>query len=415
MKLKKLQKNLIYLLVLLLPVQLGRHFFFDFSSIAGIVSDYLTPVLYLTDIIIFILIFSDLQKIRKESSKKLILLLIFLLYTCLVIAGNKWAALYKLFKTGEMILLGAVIVRNRPKINTLINAYSMGVLYTSILAIGQFINQRSYGGIWWFFGERTFFASSPGIALGTFSGRLFLRPYATFAHPNLLGGFLALGLPFVYFYLWKDLSLNRFKRVIYTLSLILGTIALVFTFSRASWLVFGLGIILVTALQQAGVKEFISAKKKHFMLIFILFFILSVIVPIRLYKITDAKRGSLYERSQLIRYSLKSISQNPIAGTGLNNAIIRQYRLMPKNLGMFIQQPVHNVYLLILTETGLAGFLFLLVFLKRSFERLNRDNIMQYVPFIMLLLLGFFDHYPVTLQQGQLLTAVLSSFIFLEK
>ena len=85
---------------------------------------------------------------------------------------------------------------------------------------------------------------------------------------------------------------------------------------------------------------------------------------------------------------------------------------MPKRYGLFILQPVHNAYLLILTEAGFSGFLFLLIFLKRSFERLNQDNIRRYLPLVMLLSLGFFDHYLVTLQQGQLLAVVFSSLVF---
>ncbi|OGG00807.1 hypothetical protein A2153_04275 [Candidatus Gottesmanbacteria bacterium RBG_16_38_7b] len=417
------QELLIYLLVFLLPVQLGRHFFFNFSRIGGLVSDYLTPVIYLTDIIILVLIFLDLKEIfgrqkkrgqrQKQEGRGLIFLFFtYLLISSFVIAGNKWAAIYKFIKIGELFWLFKIIIDRQPKIHLLLTAYSLSVIYTSLLAIRQFIEQQSIGGAWWYLGERSFHASTAGIALGTLGGRLFLRAYATFAHPNLLGGFLSIGLPMVFLYLWRNFALSKIKRIILTAGLILGTITLVLTFSRASWLVFGSGmaLVIITKVPEAG--EFITARKKWLFPIFIFLIIISVVLPLNLDKIRQVKRGSLFERSKLIKYSLVVISQNPVWGTGLNNAIIKQYQLMPKKYGLFILQPVHNTYLLILTELGLTGFLFLLIFLKRCFEHLNRNNVSLYIPWLMLLALGFFDHYLVTLQQGQLLVIIFTSLVF---
>ena len=60
------------------------------------------------------------------------------------------------------------------------------------------------GGYFWYLGERSFYASTPGIAAVSFQGRLLLRPYATFPHPNVFGGFLAIVLPLMIFYLFKN-------------------------------------------------------------------------------------------------------------------------------------------------------------------------------------------------------------------
>ncbi len=57
-------------------------------------------------------------------------------------------------------------------------------------------------------------------------------------------------------------------------------------------------------------------------------------------------------------------------------------------------QPVHNIYLLILSETGIFGVLGFAYLLLKSKKNL---------PLFILLFLGLFDHYPLTLQTGLLL------------
>ena len=50
----------------------------------------------------------------------------------------------------------------------------------------EFIKQASLNGLFWWLGERTFTSSTPGIAKAVIDGRLLMRPYATFPHPNVL-------------------------------------------------------------------------------------------------------------------------------------------------------------------------------------------------------------------------------------
>src|SRR3989338_9410931 len=51
----KIENALFFLTLLFLPTQLGRHFWPSFSYILGIRTDYLSPTLYLTDILILLL------------------------------------------------------------------------------------------------------------------------------------------------------------------------------------------------------------------------------------------------------------------------------------------------------------------------------------------------------------------------
>jgi len=60
-----------YLLILFLPTQLGRHFFFDFSFVSGIRIDYLAPTIYLTDILVLLLFIAwVLNLLGRHSGKR---------------------------------------------------------------------------------------------------------------------------------------------------------------------------------------------------------------------------------------------------------------------------------------------------------------------------------------------------------
>ena len=52
----RLHQKLFWLLILLLPVQLGRHFWPDFSFVLGLKIDYLSPTFYLTDLLVLMIL-----------------------------------------------------------------------------------------------------------------------------------------------------------------------------------------------------------------------------------------------------------------------------------------------------------------------------------------------------------------------
>src|SRR5580692_2023869 len=73
-----IESLLLSLFFLFLPTQLGKHFWPDFSIVSGIRIDYLSPIIYVTDILV-VLLFAfflvrqmRLFKISKITSKKFI-------------------------------------------------------------------------------------------------------------------------------------------------------------------------------------------------------------------------------------------------------------------------------------------------------------------------------------------------------
>lgn len=112
---------------------------------------------------------------------------------------------------------------------------------------------------------------------------------------------------------------------------------------------------------------------------------------------------SIVQRESLIQSSIAMIKDNPVFGVGLNNFLIN----LPSSE---IIQPVHNIFLLVASETGVFVLGFFIWFLIKIYRRINDKGLrikknpsFIIYPLSFILILGMFDHYFLTLQQGQLL------------
>ena len=112
--LDKLQYLLFFLLIVLLPVQLGRHFWPDFTHVWGLPIDYLAPTIYLTDILVIGLLLSwGISKLKTQNAKrktttqssKLVYLLFCFLIFNVFLARSRGVAFYILLKLVEFYLL----------------------------------------------------------------------------------------------------------------------------------------------------------------------------------------------------------------------------------------------------------------------------------------------------------------------
>lgn len=415
-----------YLLLIFLPVQLGRHFFPDFAFIAGIRSDYLSPTVYLTDLFIVLMLavetvgffqakrdslYTRVSISFKRNSKRwyfFLTLILYFVFTSLFIATNPQAALYKLLKIAEYVYLAYFIIRLKPKLPESILSLSVGVYYSTLVAIWQFLTQSSVGGLLWWLGERSFNLSTPGIAKTTINGAEILRPYATFPHPNVLGGFLAVMLPVILAVMIYRRDALTAKLYLYlNLTLMPGLLALVFTFSRTAWLVsvFGFGLVFL-----ANPKIILKTerRKKTLLSVFYVILLLSVLTPF----ILPHSVASFKERASFISTAVEMIRFQPVFGYGLNNFIVHFYEFVLPTAGIYIFQPLHNIYLLIFLETGLWGFIVALILISKLYLRSFKSDYLIFIGVIQLLLLGLFDHYLLTLQQGQLLVTVFVSLAF---
>lgn len=406
-----LHQRLFLVLILLLPLQLGKHFWLDFSYVMGLRVDYLSPTIYLTDLLVLAILglwaIEKISNIKNQTSKIdiknlklfffLFLIFIFLLVNCFF-ARNQGAAFYKLLKILEFFALGFYAAKNYCLLFTIHWPLVIAVVYSSLLAIAQFVRQSSLNGIFWWLGERTFNAATPGIAKIEINGRLLMRPYATFSHPNALAGFVLVSFIFTLPFVFKK---SKTFAVVYSL-LVISCLAL--TFSRSVWLV---GLLVAF--------WFLKSFSPNYSLLTGYCLLIALIVL--LIKLPNFAEESLVQRMELNKISLQLIKQSPLTGVGLNNFVVRisEFWRQP----VLWLQPVHNIYLLVAAETGVVGLLIFLYFLLLTYKKIKKfptpyKSIFLYV-LISILLLGFFDHYWLTLQQNQLLLTILLGLIWIDK
>ena len=154
----KFQFIVFYTLLLFLPVNLGRHFYFDFSSVNGIYIDYLIPTLYLTDLLIGLLLLfwlidaiSRPLRFRKVKPTILIVLISFLtvVIASITIAENQPAAFYKGVKLLEFLLFTLWLTTHielKRDFKNMAAVISLGVLGESLLALAQWFRNGSIFG-----------------------------------------------------------------------------------------------------------------------------------------------------------------------------------------------------------------------------------------------------------------------------
>lgn len=412
------EKLLFYLLLLLLPTQLGRHFFFDFSLLSGIRNDYLAPTIYFTDLIVFSLFTVELfreittQGLFRPKRNLLLFIICYLLFNALVVSANKWVALYKFIKIIEFTALGVIILRIKPRLESVVSILSLSLFYSSVLAVWQFIGQKSVGGLFYWLGERTFTASTPGIAALSAGGRLMLRPYATFPHPNVLGGFLAIVLPVILFILFDQrMRISNFMRLWLTISFTVGLGALILSFSRTAGVVFLVGLTSIFLMKKTRLIAFMRRRQKLILAFFygLIFFSVGGMV---FFKGGDK---NFQERTNLINGALNMVLAKPLFGVGLNNSIMQLRNFVSRADGLYVYQPIHNIYLLTLSELGLAGFFLFLIVMPVLYQKILSSDKIIITALIQLGFLGMFDHYLLTLQQGQLLLTVFISLALIPR
>lgn len=399
-----------FLFFLFLPTQFGRHFWPDVSYVSGLRIDYLSPTLYITDLLIFLLaVFVFLRFRLKKTffvlSLRVLLFLFFLSLLFLVqvfVVSRPLLLVFGLLKLGELLFLGWFLknyFQTKTQWVLLLAGVSIGVVFESLLALAQFLQQGSLNGIFYFLGERTFTAQTPGIANASLGGVLSLRPYGTFSHPNVLAGFLLLSLLFCLPFIKHRLG--------YLISgvLLLGTAALFLTLSRVAillWVVLlPLWLITTTAFRKSMllIAGFIG-NLLFFLLLFGSRFAFSF------------QEETVVVRNDLLVASLRMLSDSPLFGVGLHHFLVLLPDYYMSYSVLFLLQPVHNIFLFVAAELGLLGFVLFCWFLWQTYCRL-----WQYRSFVQtkallfalsaVLLIGLTDHYWVTLQQGQLLFTLL--------
>ncbi len=443
-----LEKLVFYVLVFCLPFQ-TRKILYQWG---GSFNEWTSAYLYLTDILIILLFLFWAWRIRKQRFLVLrqvqdiiknhgFWLVVFLLIclSSLVQARNFQLSFYQWFKLLEFVglffyLKHCVILRPKAeesisystgsfanaqddrmkiKFKRLAQIFVASGLFQSIIALGQYINQKDLG--------LRLLTESPlrigisGVAKIIVDDLKFIRPYGGLPHPNLLAVFLFTSIFFLY-WLWlrKEHSLNKNYFFFFIFGILFFTLC--FTFSRIIIAVFVIvSFVYFIFIFKQSLQDKNRKLSRKVIKIFVLFLVLCSLFSVFAWpEVSSRWQISLTEQSITLRnlYNQTAffiIKEHPVIGIGLGNFVAEMKEIFDL-LGAWTLQPVHNLYLLIASELGLIGLIVFLMFvfqLTRQAKEQKAKNRQQYYLLLCLvscfLFLGLFDHYFWTLQQGQIL------------
>lgn len=397
---------IIFLFITLLPTQFGKHFFFPFSYISGVRVDYLSPTLYVTDILAFILISLNIKIVLKtlyskfyspfrsppiQETKEGILLFCILIINILF-SLSPLISFYWIFKVFEVLSVVIIFSRGKWDDKKILAGFLMGATFTFGLSLMQYVNKHAIQGIFYYFGERALVLSTPGVAKASLAGTEFLRPYATFSHPNSMAGFFLL----VYFFVLAYKPFSRFFLAKHTL-LFLSTLLIFFSFSKVAIIIFLLlnSVYFLRRYTLHGCRPCMIAR------------ILTLFVVSFIFIQANTDPLTIQKRLELLRNALDIIIRFPIMGTGIGAYLIAQKDFVSK-FPLFFNQPVHNIFLLYTAQLGIIGGGIVGILMVKN----GKWKIKQYVyVFSAVILTGLFDHYWLTLQQNILLLAVVGGVL----
>ncbi|KKW36926.1 MAG: O-antigen polymerase [Candidatus Giovannonibacteria bacterium GW2011_GWA2_53_7] len=246
-------------------------------------------------------------------------------------------------------------------------AFTLGLVAPALLGVFQAVTGSSPAST--LLGLASHDAMTAGASvIETFSMR-WLRAYGSFQHPNVFGGYLAVGLFAVFLFLRWDVS-KKARMGAYAVGALL-TATLVLTYSRSAWIAFVLSSVL------AGWLLFLHHR---------------------------------VELRRVIPLGLIILFVMGFTATLFSNPYVVALEETHPGREVYAYQPVHNLYLLMLSELGVIGTLFVLLWMvlidRYIFANLPRVGAVGALAIgSALFIIGFFDHYLWSLWPGLALVA----------
>ncbi len=395
---KKFFEILLAVVIFLVPTNLFLVLTEVNSRVHGLRVDYLLPKLYLSDILIGAATVVGLVVYKKTlipAFKRLlknqtfqISGVFFVLFSVFQLTLQiPILSVWLLAKLLLFTLFFAVAWQLKTKIPSKVSIFAVAatIMLQSLVGIYQFGMQKSLAG-YWFLGE-TNISSFAGLAKTTHGGIEKVLPYGTTAHPNVLGGVLA-----VYLLIYLQLSTKPNSAV-----LGLGLCCLLLTQSFSALLVFMFGLLWLF-LQNKPARKLIVA----------LYVTALLVVPLLL-PFWKTSNASITRRGYLSVAGWQMFVANPVAGVGVGAFTSQVEKYSPTKEVVRFVQPAHHVGILLLAEIGLVGILTIVTIVYKLYSKKTHHFLLQTLGYAALLSLPLLvlDHYVYTLQSGQLLLVIL--------
>lgn len=217
------------------------------------------------------------------------------------------------------------------------------------------------------------------------------RIYSTFFNPNIFGFYINLII------LISIENLNLKKIGLEWAVFIIGTICLILTFSRTAWVSLIISLIAATIFNKKYIRY----------AIIISLAILSFDTILGIGRVDPARAvedSSFLYRLEVWKTCIEIIKDNPISGIGFGTLF--KYVADYSSVVSTTIEHSHNIYIQIITETGIMGFTIFLVLLikiliylkEKLFTRKNKQYITAFAVFVMTMIHGAVDSVSLTPQ-----------------
>ncbi len=263
--------------------------------------------------------------------------------------------LLKVYRGVLVYFIFSRITLNQKYLRIICFAFLVVVLFESVLVLIQYLHQGLLG----IPIETASNASTSQVLYALFNGTTFFRPPGTTEGANGLAFILAFSLPFTLIFIFDK---KIFTKCLGIFALSLSGTALITTLSRWGIITFFFSLgIFIFLIYTSSLQRFKSRLLIRIAFIFIFFALTFFLIqPYLLSRFFDVSvnDGSLAVRVQLIIQAIYVFTHNPLLGIGgdtFPNYLVN-YDFTPLKISQAFPAPVHNFYLLILSETGIISF-----------------------------------------------------------
>lgn len=400
----KLHEILFYIFLFLIPFQTRIIFNSNQAYIGSYFSYDLALYLYLSDIILIPCLVSWLIFDKPKIDRIFVYILAFISLILITLFHVKRVDLawFHVFKWVELLGLVLYLKDHLKRLNLklVLGVIVLAGILQAGLGLYQFHVQHDFN--LGFTGEYISSMGTPGLSTIDIGNNKLIRAYGTFPHPNVLGGFLVFALISALILVSRETLKNKIFVSCATYILLLG---LFVSFSRTAWL--GAGIVMV------GSMVYWLWKQERINLGFVILVLVVSCATIGLnYSDLVLNRSSnivgstsYIDRGLFNHLGLKIFNTYPVLGVGVGNYI-------PALNDMFHptgwqNQPAHNIFIVIAVELGILGVMLFATIILKIFGTASNFkkeylNYMLLVGGMVFVIMSMFDHYFVTIQQGQL-------------
>lgn len=362
-----LRRFLLAIIVLDIPLRIGTHLFWSEElGASGAVGGLEVSITTIALLGLYLLWFIGYVSRREvEPGISLYPALPLALYVAfetlsLYAARDPIVGLYEVILTAQMLFLFMYLInwiQTRNDITFVIRLLLIGLVLEAGIMIGLNIS-----------GQDVEIPGLPGHTLvaGAAEGaEEFSRPSGTLASPNVAGSYLSVMLTAVIGLLLITRAHGLHKTTLW-ISLALGLVALLMTYSRGGWLALFGSTLLSCYLGW----RFLPPRRKSIVIgaAAVLFVSLLFDTPISR-RLLQSDEGAAHSRIALNKLAITMIEDHALIGVGVNNFTLnlREYATH-EFMGDWLYA-VHNKYLLVWAEAGLGGLLAYLWFLSASLRR----------------------------------------------